>query len=70
MENTGGDVSWIGGNNEQHNRRIHNIVREGIIEINQHENKWSCAVETSAEVHKCKLHSVLDNNSPHFVWYY
>ena len=29
------------------------MVREGFIDINQHENKWCYAAETSAEVYKC-----------------
>ena len=27
METTGGDISWINGKNERHNRIIHNMVR-------------------------------------------
>ena len=36
MEPTGGDVSWLNGNNELHNRSIHNMVREVLIDINQY----------------------------------
>ena len=36
IETTGGDVSCINGNNERQNRIIHNVVRAGIIDINQH----------------------------------
>ena len=48
METTGGDVLWINVNNTIHNRRIHNMVRSGLLDINQHENKWCCAAKTSA----------------------
>ena len=37
MVTPGGDASWINGNNEQHNRNIHNIVIEGLIDSNRHE---------------------------------
>ena len=37
MENTGGDTSWLNVNNEIHNIIIHNMVRVGLIEVNQHE---------------------------------
>ena len=36
MENTGGDASWLNGNNERHNRSIHNMVIAGLLDINQH----------------------------------
>ena len=45
METTGGDASFINVNNEQHNRSIHNMVRAGLIGINQHENEFCCAAE-------------------------
>ena len=69
MENTGGDASWLNGKNERHNISIHNMVREGIIGINQHENKRCCTEEISEEVHRRKIQSTLDNNSPNFAWY-
>ena len=69
METTGGDASWINGNNEQPNRMIYNMLREGIIDINQHENKWCCESETPDELYICKIHSELDNISPNFLWY-
>ena len=69
METPGGDTSWINGNNERHNRSIHNMVIAGLLDSNKHENKWCCAAETSAEVHRCRIHSDLDNISPHFPWY-
>ena len=47
METTGGDVSWLNINNEQHNRSIHSMVIAGLLNRNQHENKWCCAAETS-----------------------
>ena len=31
--------------------------------------KWCCAAETSVEVYIFKLHSELDNTSPHFALY-
>ena len=40
METTGGDASWINGNNGRHNRSIHNMVRSSLLDINNHENKW------------------------------
>ena len=30
METNGGDTSWLNRNNERHNIRIHNMVREGL----------------------------------------
>ena len=47
MENTGGDASLPNIKNEKHNKIIHNMVREGLIECNQHEKNWCCAAETS-----------------------
>ena len=44
------------------------MVRSVLLENNQHENKWCYAAETSTEVYRCKLHSELDNASPHFAW--
>ena len=40
METTGGDASWINGNNKRHNRNIHNMVIAVNINSNQHSNKW------------------------------
>ena len=37
METTGGDAFWINGKNEIHNKSIHNMVRSGLIDSNQHE---------------------------------
>ena len=45
------------------------MVREGLLDSNQHENKWCCAAEKSSEAHRCRIHSDLDNISPHFPWY-
>ena len=64
-----GDAYWINGKNEINNRSIYNIVREVLIDSNQLTNKWSCEAETSATVHRCKIHSALDNTSHHFAWY-
>ena len=45
------------------------MVRAALLDSNQHENKWCCAAEISAEVHRCRINSALDNVSPHFAWY-
>ena len=37
MENTGGDSYCLNGNNERHNRSIHNVVGAVIIYSNQRE---------------------------------
>ena len=52
METTGDDASCINGMNERHNISIHNMIRAGLLDSNQHANKWCCASETSAEVHR------------------
>ena len=36
METTGGDASCLNGNNEKHNRNIHNMVISGLLDSNQH----------------------------------
>ena len=41
METTGGNESWINENNEIHKRIIHNMVRAGLIDSNQHEKNGS-----------------------------
>ena len=41
------------------------MIKLYLIGSNKHENKWYGEAETSAEVYRCKLHSVLDNTSPH-----
>ena len=69
METTGSDASWTNGNNERQKISIHNMVRSVLIDGNQHENKWWCAAEKSAEVHICIIHSALDNTPPHFAWH-
>ena len=38
-ENTGGEASCLNRKNERHNRIIKNMVRAGLLDINQHENK-------------------------------
>ena len=43
------------------------MVRESLLDINQHENKWCGAAETPAELYIGKLQSVLDN--PHLTFY-
>ena len=43
-ETTGGNASRINGNNEGHNRSIHNIVRSGLLDSYQNEKKMvSCS---------------------------
>ena len=69
METTGGDASWLNGNNKRHNRSIHNMVRAALLYIHQHENKCCCAAEKPAAVHICRIHSALKNISTHFAWY-
>ena len=69
METTGSDDSWINVNNERHNRRIHNMLIAGLLDINNHKNKSCCAAETSEEVHRFRIQSAIDNISPNFAWY-
>ena len=45
------------------------MVRIGLLDINQHANKWSWLAETSSEVHRWKSHIELDNTSSHFSSY-
>ena len=45
------------------------MVISYLLDINQHEKKLCCAVETSEEVHIYKLHIALDNTSPHVAWH-
>ena len=40
IETTGGDASRINGKNERHNISIHIMIREGLLDSNQHGNKW------------------------------
>ena len=47
METTGGNALWTNGNNERHNRSIHNMVRSGLHDIIQHEKRSFRAAETS-----------------------
>ena len=69
VETTGGDAYGINGKNGRYNRSIQNMVISDLLDINQHGNKWCCAAEISAEVHKCRIHSALYNISPQFAWY-
>ena len=69
MENTGGDAYCLNIKNERHNRSIHNMVKSGLLDSNQHGKKCCCVVEISEEVHRCIIHGSLENISPHFVWY-
>ena len=69
MKNNGGDASWFNGKNEIHNIRIHNMVRAVLLDSNQHTNKWFYAAETPEEVYRFKIHSILENISPHFAWH-
>ena len=61
METTGGDASWINGNNERQNRSIHNMLIADLLGSNHNENKLFCAAEKLAEFHRCRIHSALDN---------
>ena len=45
------------------------MVIAGLIEINQHDQKWRCTEEPSTEVYRCKIYRGLDNTSPHISWY-
>ena len=47
VETTGGDASWINENNEKHNISIHNIVRAGLIDSNQHGKIVMCSRKIS-----------------------
>ena len=69
LKTTSGDASCLNGNNESHNRSIHNMVISDLLGINQHENKWCCEAEIPAELYRCNMHSSLDNTSPQFVLY-
>ena len=69
MENTGGDTSWINGNNKRHNRSIHGMVISLPLDSNRHEKQLCYPSETSSEFHRCIIHSALDNISPHFSPY-
>ena len=40
MENNGDDSSWIDVDNERKNISIPDMVRSGLTDSNQHENKW------------------------------
>ena len=51
MKTTGDDASKINGKNELHNR-IKIKVISGLLDSNQHENKWCCAEETLAELYR------------------
>ena len=69
LKTTSGDASCLNGNNERHNRSIQNMVIISLYDSNQHKNKLFCANETSSQAHRFKIHSALDNNSPHFTLY-
>ena len=45
------------------------MVRSVLLGSNQHANKLCCAAETSTKFHRFKIHSTLENTSPHFEWY-
>ena len=51
METTGGDTSWLNGNNGRQNRSIHRMVIVGLLDSNKHEKKWCCESDTSEEFH-------------------
>ena len=48
---------------------MQNMVGEDLLDSNQHKNKWCYFAETSVELYRYKLYSVLDNTSPHFAQY-
>ena len=50
-------------------RVTQNMVRAGLVYSNQHAKKMCFAAETSAEVPRYKIHSTVDNTSPHCAWY-
>ena len=43
MENTGGDASWLNGNNKQGSISIYNMFISGLLNSTQNENKWCCS---------------------------
>ena len=45
------------------------MIWSDLLNSNQHENNWYCESETSSEVYRWKIHSVLENESPHFSCY-
>ena len=45
------------------------MVILGLIDSNQHGNKWCCASDTPEEIHRCKPHSKIDNIPTNFEWY-
>ena len=45
------------------------MVISDLLVINQHENKWCCASETSTEVYIFKINSALENELPLFAWH-
>ena len=63
METTGGDASWINGNNKIHNRSIHTMVREGLVEDNQHEK--NCAVQQKHHQKSIGEISIVLYKTPH-----
>ena len=56
METTGCGASWLNGNNGRQNSNIHNIVRAGLIEINQH-------FKNGVLQHKYHMKSVDENHT-------
>ena len=54
MDYTGGYASWLNGNNVLHNRIIHNMVRSGLIDSNQHGKNG-----VVQQKHKLKLTSIV-----------
>ena len=43
METTGGDASWLNGENKEHNRNIQNMVISGLLDSNQHIKMVLCS---------------------------
>ena len=44
------------------------MVRSGLLDSNQRE-KCCFAADKSSDIYRYKLHSALDNKSPHLAWY-
>ena len=44
------------------------MLRADLLDSNHHK-EWCYAEETPEEVHRCRIHSALENISSHFAWY-
>ena len=52
METTGGDASWLNKKHIINNISINNMVISGLLDSNQHANKWCCLAYKPAEVNR------------------